>query len=312
MKKELFKKFSQQHESLPFSLQYNWWNEVVQQEWDIALVENQGEVKAIWPYTINKSLGFIQLRTADFTPYTGPFIVYPDGQKNHRKYSFEKKILEELLLQFPKYHSFEQNCHLGFENTLPLIWKSWKQSTRYTYILENIGDLKQTYAGFADNIRREIKKAEKDLVILQGEDILPVLEMMESTFSAQGMKMPAQKQVFKAIQNYMNDYSCGKIYYAKSSEQKTVAAIAIIWDHNSAYYLMGGADNAFKNSGAMSLLMWTAIQFSSSKVGTFNFEGSMIPGIERFFRGFGGELVPYHHLSHSNSTLLQFLKKLKN
>jgi hypothetical protein len=40
--------------------------------------------------------------------------------------------------------------------------------------------------------------------------------------------------------------------------------------------------------------MWSAIKVAKSKgVKTFDFEGSMIPGVEKFFRGFGGELTTY-------------------
>ena len=41
----------------------------------------------------------------------------------------------------------------------------------------------------------------------------------------------------------------------------------------------------------------------------FNFEGSMVAAIERFFSAFGGTLTPYHHITHERSKLLK-LKKL--
>lgn len=311
MKKELFKKFSEDKDHLPFSLQYNWWNEVVEQEWDVAVVENQGEVKAIWPFTIRKKFGFTLLGPAEITPYCGPYMLYPEGQKLHRKYSFEKKILDELLAQIPSHHFFEQNCHLDFVNTLPLSWKGWKHHSRYTFVLNNITDLKSVYAGFADNIRREIKKAEKELRIVEAKDISNIIYLMESSFSAQSSKLPLPESIFHSFQKYIHHHSCGKIYLAKNFNQQTVAGIAIIWDKSCAYYLLGGADKEFKNSGAMSLLLWKAIQFSSTVVGKFNFEGSRIQKIERFLRGFGGELKPYQYICHSKSPLLDVIKNLK-
>ena len=40
----------------------------------------------------------------------------------------------------------------------------------------------------------------------------------------------------------------------------------LIWDNQSAYYLIGGADTRFRNSEAMSLLMWKSIELASDKV----------------------------------------------
>jgi lipid II:glycine glycyltransferase (peptidoglycan interpeptide bridge formation enzyme) len=62
------------------------------------------------------------------------------------------------------------------------------------------------------------------------------------------------------------------------------------------YYLFGGMDEAYGDSGAKSLLFWKAINMASEKNLTFNFEGSMIPGVERFFRSFGGELTPVYYI----------------
>ena len=67
-----------------------------------------------------------------------------------------------------------------------------------------------------------------------------------------------------------------------------------------AYYLQGGNHPDLRNSGAASLVMWEAIQFASTVTQQFNFAGSMIPSIERFFRGFGATQVPYFSIYKNN------------
>ena len=78
--------------------------------------------------------------------------------------------------------------------------------------------------------------------------------------------------------------------------------------------MIGGSDPKFKNSGANSLLIWRAIEDSSKHTDAFDFEGSMMEPVERFFRGFGGEPVPYFQLTYSNNMHKKYLKnnKLKN
>ena len=68
--------------------------------------------------------------------------------------------------------------------------------------------------------------------------------------------------------------------------------------------------NAFRSSGAQSLILWEGIQFAAAHSKVFDFEGSMVEGIENFFRQFGGVCTPYYVVSRKTilSQLLQILK----
>ena len=77
---------------------------------------------------------------------------------------------------------------------------------------------------------------------------------------------------------------------------------------------MGGADETFKSSGAYSLLIWKAIQMSAKLTQQFNFCGSMLPSVERFFRSFGGEQTPYLHIKKTKLLVIKiilYLQKIK-
>ena len=71
------------------------------------------------------------------------------------------------------------------------------------------------------------------------------------------------------------------------------AAIYLVFDARSAYYLISGSDPELRNSGALSLLVHEAIAFSASKSARFDFEGSMLEPVERFFRKFGASQKQY-------------------
>ena len=83
------------------------------------------------------------------------------------------------------------------------------------------------------------------------------------------------------------------------------AALLLVWDKHSAYYLIGGSDSNYRNSEAMSLLMWKAIEKASLMVDNFDFEGTMLESVERFIRGFGGEQTPYYQLVKSKPKWLK-------
>jgi hypothetical protein len=69
-----------------------------------------------------------------------------------------------------------------------------------------------------------------------------------------------------------------------------------VWDDKAAYYVLGGGEPDLRNSGATSLLVWELIMRAREVTDVFDFEGSMMEPLERFFRAFGGRQTPYLHV----------------
>jgi lipid II:glycine glycyltransferase (peptidoglycan interpeptide bridge formation enzyme) len=93
--------------------------------------------------------------------------------------------------------------------------------------------------------------------------------------------------------------------------------VYIVWDKDTCYYLLGGYDPERSHSGASALAMWEAIKYAKNelKLSKFDFEGSMVPAIEMFFRKFGGEITPYYSvqwIKPSSRPLIQFRKLIGN
>ena len=106
----------------------------------------------------------------------------------------------------------------------------------------------------------------------------------------------------RAVQGCLEN-NCGRIWCAVDGTGKWAAAIFVAWDVKTAYYIIGGKDDAFGNSGAMSLLFWNSFQFLKDKVKRFDFEGSMIKGVENYFRSFGSSQHMFFEITSSRSLL---------
>jgi hypothetical protein len=74
-----------------------------------------------------------------------------------------------------------------------------------------------------------------------------------------------------------------------------------VWDRHAAYNLLGGADPQLRTSGASSLLMWESIVRARERTDVFDFEGSMLQPVERFFRSFGARQTPYLRVSRADA-----------
>ncbi|HOK80319.1 MAG TPA: GNAT family N-acetyltransferase, partial [bacterium] len=93
---------------------------------------------------------------------------------------------------------------------------------------------------------------------------------------------------------------------------KAISAMLCIHNNSYAHYLLGGYDESSKHRGAGVLSMWEGIIYAKSLgLKYFDFEGSMVPEIEKYFRGFGGVLTPYFRVNKAKLPLEIFLKFYK-
>ena len=72
---------------------------------------------------------------------------------------------------------------------------------------------------------------------------------------------------------------------------------------------MGGGHLDTQNS--MYLLLWEGIKRSLSQNKSFDFEGSSLPGIAQFFKGFGGKKTSYPIYNYSSAQWVTGLVNLK-
>jgi hypothetical protein len=102
-----------------------------------------------------------------------------------------------------------------------------------------------------------------------------------------GLVLPYEKQILLNIWKKSYEQDRGLDLYAIDDQNNLHASIFCAWDEYSMYYLFSVTNPQYKGSGANSLLLWKAIEISQKKGLIFDFEGSMNPNIENFFRGFG-------------------------
>jgi hypothetical protein len=111
--------------------------------------------------------------------------------------------------------------------------------------------------------------------------------------------------VVRRIYEACEKQGSGQAFFAVDRQDRVHAALYLVWDGRAAYYLLGGGDPKLRNSGAHSLIMWEAIKHAATVSKTFDFEGSMVEPVERFFRAFGARQKPYHQITRINSRWLK-------
>lgn len=304
--KDRYRKLCEQEPTIPIFSQHWWLDAVCGDAWDVCLVEKGGEIVASMPYYIRKRYGLTVLTQPKLTQTLGPWL-RPSDAKYSNRLGQEKDLLTELINQLSDFAHFKQNWHHSNTNWLPFYWRGFQQTTRYTYRLPDLSDLEAIWTGFRENIRRDIRKAGHRFKLIVRTDlgINDFLALNIQTFDRQGMKLPYTPEFIHRLDLSCAAHNARQIFIAEDEQGKHHAGVYIIWDAQSAYYLMGGGHSELRASGATSLCMWEAIQFAATVTKSFDFEGSMIESVERFFRAFGAIQTPYFSITKTPSRLLR-------
>lgn len=292
----------------------DWWLDAVcgENNWDVVLVRRNTEIVASMPYYLTNEFGIKRIVMPKLTQTMGPWIKYPQGQKYSSKLSYEKEVLFKLIERLPPFALFNQNFHYSITNWLPFYWKSYQQTTKYSYVIEDLSCHNYIYENFRKQLRKEIRKAEKDISIFSTDDLELFYEINELTFKRQGLNIPYSLDYVKKIDDACRIRNCRKIFFAVDKDDNVHSVLYLIWDNNSAYDLMGGTNPLYKNSNAKSLITWEAIKYASKVTKSFDFEGSMIENVEYFIRGFGAVQKPYFHIHKVNSPLLKLIRAVSS
>lgn len=276
----------------------------------IGLYDAGGSLRGGFCLYGQQRFGLRVLRNPPFTPQVGPF--FEGRATNPAAKTDEQRAVVEAMAGYLASSGaavVSLGLSLGVTDCLPFYWRGYKVIPHYTYRI----DLKQSeedlLAAMSVDRRNDIRKAQKDgLAVEEVSDVSELGSLVIGTFARKDKRFP-REMMDPILQNYPpgQDSFCIISRY----QGQPVAGVYVIFDSRSAYYLMGGYCGG-AHHGAGPLAMYHAIMRAKSQgLGVFDFEGSIIPPIEKYFRGFGGQLTPVFGVHKAWLPLEMGLKLLK-
>ena len=310
--KQKYLEFSKK-ESVPVFSQ-PWWLDAVcgEDNWNVLLYEKGGHIWASFPYMIQSNYTFRTISMPKLTQIMGPFIKYPKGQKYYKRLSWENEVMNYFIDNLEYIDSFSQSFHHSISNWLPFYWKGFNQTTRYTYVIDKSLDIEELSKNFETDIRRRRKKADTlGVEVVESDDIETFYKINKMTFDRQETKMPYSLEFIKNLYTSCKKNDACKMYFAQY-ENEIIAVNFLLYDTNTVYYLMGGINPEKRDLGGMDVIQYESIKFALENGKDFDFEGSMIQSIEKYFRSFGAVQKSYMDISKVNSKALRFQTALKD
>jgi len=279
--------------------QQPWWLDAVAPgTWAEATVERDGVTVARLPYVVRGRGPVRVLTQPPLTATLGPWLARPPEGGAARTVSTEMDLLAALEAALPAAQAFRQSFSPDVLGALPFHWAGYRLEVRYTYRLEGPATEQTLWEGLSGNVRGNVRRARKVVEVRDDLGLDRFHAVWAKTYERQGLRAP-DGDLLHRIDAACAPRGARTMLFARDDTDRVHAVAYVVQDRHAAYYLIGGGDPELRGSGAQSLLMWEAIMRSRAVTDVFDFEGSMLRPVERFFRNFGGRQTPYLHVSRA-------------
>lgn len=259
----------QSSHSLPYAL--SWYLDSVAENWDALVLENY---RAVMPLVWLRKLGVRVLYQPYYCQQLGVFGKPVSAQ-------VMALFLKEASSRFPY-------IHINLHAQTALETESLKLKKRKNLLLDLNRDYTTIRKGYSQNHRRNITKAEKTgLRFSTSESLRNFQSFYLENVRHTGEKFePQHKKIFLRLTEEILAHRYGQIY-AMLLDNKLVAASLVLFHPHRFINVINTSNTAGKETGASHGLFDKIIQIHANTPAVFDFEGSSIPAIARFYQGFG-------------------------
>lgn len=241
--------------------------------------------------------GLSTIADPPFTPHVALFVEqkFDSDVKRHK---FEKDLADSLIEYLDRQAAKILHIHLppDFSFIQPFIWAGFQVAPRFTYQIDLEQDTETLMANMSKEMRNLVRRfGDADYRKVDSVNAEEVSDAVVQTLMANGAKVSTE-----IIPSLIKKTMASGNAFVTCLESEDVGRSYALCAHDAStcYYLFGASPQGRRDGAAGRINLWNAIlQAKEQGLSTFDFEGSMIPEIERFFRGFGGKLVSYQGIS---------------
>jgi hypothetical protein len=250
-----------------------------------------------FPWLLNKRIGLKRVVKPRLTPYYGP--VWKNNLDNTTLDQMVSGIIGDLL----NYDVFALSLLPGYsipELNLPVPCRrrSIRTCLRYPDDPPN----------YSKGLNYEIRRAAlKGVVISETDDPKVIYPLTQNSFRRIGRPHPFGFKEFERLLSTMFKHNRCTAFKAEYEDAGVIGVQLLLHDSYRAYNIMSGIDWNHKKLNAGPMLMAHSIEWARQCGLIFDFEGSSIEPVFRFFTRFGPHVVTYPYLVYANTRRVRWL-----
>ena len=283
-------------------------------EWDVLLALDGDRPLAALPCLIRRRAGMRYVLQPQLTQFSGPVFFPPADLSPQRRTDFEHNACRLLTGQLDTMHLayFCQRFAPSVTDWLPFHWAGYRQTTRYTYRIDDISDPQRVFDGFDRSKERQRR-------IRRIADLYSVDTTISSTdfarlhadyWHSRGQRDITPEALMRRVIDTATARGQGLTLGLRDADGTLKAAWFAVYDRSCAHALLSAKAPDAQSADISALLIWRMIEALSTRTAAFDFEGSMDQTTEYFYRSFGARQVPLLEVSRIGNPLFHILLRL--
>jgi hypothetical protein len=268
-----------------------WWLDCVAPgAWSEVQVAPGDGATARWPFYLRRRWGLLISTQPPLTRTLGPVLRLARGEPI-TDFRRRLRLTNALISQLPRTHLFQQTFDPRINEAVAFRVLGFSADTAYTFRIEPGRTQDDVWSRMTDKTRNVIRRATEQVDVFPIDDPEMFCSFYESNLAAAGRPNMYGTATMRRLTDAFMERGAGRLLGARTTDAGLVAAIALVFDAETTYFLLSSRTPA-AHSGAISLLLWRAICWSLLDKRGFDFDGIASPSILQFLSGFGGTLVP--------------------
>jgi hypothetical protein len=261
---------------------YSWYLDQMAANWDGLVIYGGTDqaYESVMPLPWSKKYGIKYLYQPFLTAQLGVF-----------GYAINWELVSAFIQAIPSHFQF---IEIPLNSKNGPVYPAEISTDRANYVLPLDKPYETLRRQYADNIRRNSRKAaEQGCFIAKEFAVEKVIELATQQMKKQGHAEKDNIDRFRCLFEYLQPRDMAKTYGVFSAENKLLASAVFFFSHDRAYYILVGNHPDGKSSGASHALIDGFIKEHSETRLVLDFEGSDIPNLALFYRGFGATEEKY-------------------
>ena len=292
----------------------SWWLEAVcRDSFKILVVRRGRDIVAGMPLTFSRKFIWTGLTMPILTQTLGVLLAPDEATKYVTRLSNEMTTMRFLIEAIPRTDVFRVNMHRSLTNWLPFYWAGYSQTTRYTYVIDDLSDLEKARGDMNPHERNKLKKAAKSGIrVEETDDIGLLIEFHRKAFTRQDRTSPFPEEGIRRVDAACKQHDARTILVTRDGGDRVHSALYLVHDGRCMYKLLSGAEPELRSSGAHPLAVWRSFELAHERRLSYDCEGSMVESIEPFNRGLGAVQRPYFEITKYNSLAARAVLALRD
>ena len=256
----------------PFPYAYSWYlDKVTNYQWDALILD---DYSALFPLPFKKKFFLKVIYQPFFTQQLGLFASRQETLNDINNW------LKAIPVHFVKTY-----LHLNSKNSLP------NKPTRLTHQVLLNRDYSYIYNDYSSVVTKNLKRIRnRGMQAESSQDVYSYIKFMKDNLGPKLSDLsPSDIDMLQGLLIEILERKKGFIRFCLDKNGNRIAGTFIIKSNARVIYLLAASTQSGKKANGMTYLIDNIMTELAGKEIVFDFEGSMIPGIAKFNKNFGGK-----------------------